>query len=74
MTDSVTSDFTLVMPLDVPRADVERMAERSIRTMLKVSNFEITKIVLLEKGELETPKGKLHGERYKVFYRNNLPN
>ena len=50
------------------------MAEQGIRTMLKISKFEITNIVLLEKGELNTPKGKIEGKRYKVFYRNDLPN
>ncbi len=62
------------MPLNAPESDARKMAERGIRSMLKVSNFEITNIVLLEKGELNTPKGKMEGKRYKVFYRNDLPN
>ncbi len=62
------------MPLDAPYSDVQRMAERGVRTMLKVTEFEITSIVLLEKGELDTPNGKMDGKRYKVSFLNHLPN
>ncbi len=66
--------FTLVMPLEAPYSDVVKMAQRGLESLLKVSDFEILSITLLEEGELDTPKGKMDGKRYKVVYENNLPN
>lgn len=62
------------MPLDAPFCDVENMARKGLSSKLKLSNFEITNIELLEQGELDTPQGKMEGKRYKISYRNHLPN
>jgi len=59
---------------DVSDVQIKGLAHRSLTQILKLTQFKIVSIELVEEGEIETGKGMVTGKRFVVEYENQLPN